>query len=130
MYNIYKDGKCPLFKNSEIRFDNDSYIFKMNDNIIGHFNLIELKDFLSVEYEVLEKYRNQGYGTLMLGVIEEYVANKYDVDSLLLLIKYDNEYSLKIAKKRGYNRNYELSEEINETGEMTNYIPYVKMLHK
>lgn len=128
MYSICRDKECEEFKDCVIRFDENSYVVKKDDIIVGHFNLVPINDYISIEYEVLPKYRMQGIGTSMINFIEKYLTDILGYDRILLLIKYDNEGSLKIAKKSDYKVDCELSEEIALTGEMTNYIPYVKKL--
>lgn len=133
METIFKDASCKLLKNTEIDFNKDSYIVSINDNIIGHFNLkpgiFNNKISISLEYELLKEYRGRGIGNYFLEIIENYVKNNFDMNEIILLIKYDNELSKLVAIKNGYSINYEYMDLMNLSGEMTNYIPFYKNIN-
>lgn len=131
--NIYKDPNCDLFKESEIYFNKDSYIVSMNENVIGHFNLIYNllgKNMVSIDYELLEQYRGKKMGNLLFGIIESYVIENTEVDNIVLLIKSDNIKSKTIAENYDYSFDYGLSEWMGQYNEMPDYIPFCKNFKK
>lgn len=125
--NIYKNPTCELFNNSSIVFNKNSYIVSLNNKIIGHFNLLIRQNKILIEYELLEQYRGLGLGNDFYQIIEQYVENNFDYDEIVLLIRYDNDRSIKIATKNNYKINYTYVEEMATYGEMTMFNPFVKV---
>ena len=127
---IYKDENCDLFKNSQLCFTKNSYIVSINDNIIGFFNAHIRQNDMMIDYELLEQYRGKGLGNYFLSIIEDYLSSNFEFDRFLLIIKYDNEKSKKVALKNNYNLDYTMSEEMSIDGEMNMYAPYTKTNEK
>jgi RimJ/RimL family protein N-acetyltransferase len=124
--NIYHDSNCDLFKDSLIGFSNDSYIVSLNDQIIGHFNLIFKNEAIIINYELLREFRGMGIGNDFYQIIENYVKQNFEFKELMLLVHFTNIKSMKIALKNEYQIDYNYLEEMNYNGELTNYNPYVK----
>ena len=125
MEKVFQDDNCSLFKDAIINYDKNSYIVSIDDKIIGHFNIVIINGIYSIEYELLKEYRGLGLGTTFLNIIEDFVYKKFNIDRILLMIKYDNLASINLAKKNGYSVDYDLYEEI--TKEDSSYSPYVKV---
>lgn len=119
---------------TDIVFNKDSYIVLVDNIVIGHFNLLfnifGVKDKVSIDYELLESFRNKKYGFSFYQIIENYVVENFNPDEIILLVKYDNEKSKRIVEKNGFSVNYSYMEKINELGEMSNYITYSKTIEK
>ena len=131
---IYKNSSCCLLGETMFKFDEDSYIVSYDDRIVGYFNLgsgiFSRDNSVSLEYELLPKYRGKGLGNLFLETVEDYVRNEEDIDEIDLLIYYDNERSKKIAVFNNYKINYADVEMMDRYGEMTNYYPFSKILSR
>ena len=130
MIKVFKDGNCELFKKTEINFNKNSYIVSIDDKIIGHFNAMFRSDGVLIDYELLKEYRGLGLGNYFLSIIEEYLSNNFEFDKFLLIIKYDNELSQKVALYNGYTIDYDMAEKMSIDGEMTMFSPYVKINEK
>lgn len=131
---IFKNLNCYSLKETMFEFNRESYIVFFNDTIVGYFNIRtgipDHEKSVSVEYELLSKFRGNGLGKILLEVIEKYIRENFDVDEIDLLIKYDNEKSQKIAISNHYKINYDDMEMMALEGEMTNYYPYYKNISK
>ena len=125
---IYHDKNCDLFKNSEILFNEKSYIVSVDSMIIGHFNLNQINDYIAIDLELLKDFQKKGHGGFFLYIIESYINNHFDFDKYLLLIRYDNKRSKYLAERNGYKIDYSFQEK--NDGEMTMYNPYYKVKKK
>ena len=70
--SIYHDPNCNLFKDSIIGFSKDSYIVSLNNQIIGHFNLIFDtfdENSILINYELLRDFRGLGIGNSFYQII-------------------------------------------------------------
>ena len=128
MVEVFQDKDCNLFKDVVIHYNEDSYIVAIDGKIIGHFNVLIINDTYSIEYELLKEFRGIGLGGKFLSIIENFVQDKFNVDEILLMIKYDNLKSIKLAKKNNYSIDYSLYEEIIK--EDSSYVPYTKRIEK
>ena len=128
---IFQDPDCDLFNDTVIRFNKDSYIVSLNNVVIGHFNLLfdmlGIKNSISIEYELLKKFRNKGLGNDFYKIIENYVINNLKYNQIILFIKYDNNNSINIALKNNYKIDYMYTELMEKCGEMTLFNPFVKV---
>ena len=127
---IFQDSIHDLIKKADISFTNDSYIVSINDKIIGFFNAHIRQNDMMIDYELLEEYRGIGLGNYFLSIIEDYLSTNFEFDRFLLIIRYDNEKSKKVALKNNYSIDYDISEEMSIDGEMTMYTPYMKTNEK
>lgn len=127
--SIYHDPNCNLFKDSIIGFSKDSYIVSLNNQIIGHFNLIFDtfdENSILINYELLRDFRGLGIGNSFYQIIENYIKQNFDFSQLVLLIHYTNIKSMKVAIKNDYQIDFDYLEEMERNGELNNYNPYVK----
>ena len=127
--SIYHDPNCNLFKDSLIGFSKDSYIVSLNNQIIGHFNLIFDtfdENSILINYELLRDFRGLGIGNSYYQIIENYIKQNFDFSQLVLLIHYTNIKSMKVAIKNDYHIDFDYLEEMERNGELNNYNPYVK----
>lgn len=127
--SIYHDPNCNLFKDSLIGFSKDSYIVSLNNQIIGHFNLIFDtfdENSILINYELLRDFRGLGIGNSFYQIIENYIKQNFDFSQLVLLIHYTNIKSMKVAIKNDYQIDFDYLEEMERNGELNNYNPYVK----
>ena len=108
----------------------NKYLIVMDNEIIGYFSFFLREDCIVIDCEIFEQYQNKGYGTIALSEFEDFLGNLYEFDKYLLIIRYDNERSKKVALKSGYQIDYMLAEEMDEDGELTMYSPYVKVKKK
>ena len=108
----------------------NKYFIVLNDNIIGYFSFFLRDNYMVIDCEIFDEYQNKGYGTIALSEFEEFIGNKYEFDKFLLIIRYDNERSKKVALKNNYKIDYLLIEEMDEYGELTMHSPYVKTKKK
>ncbi len=123
MVNIYqglneeqKDKILFKLKGNKIRFyEKESYIYEVDGNIIGYFNLTPISGCLNIDAEILEEFRGKGLGNEFLENISDYVtslcstSSKYsDYENLLLLIEPSNISAIKTAEKNGYSLDYTL----------------------
>ena len=125
MIRIYNDE---ITEDTYITKSDNTYIVEEDSKIIGYFNLTFLDNKVILDYELVKSLRNNHLGSHLLNVIEDYITDSYDVDEIILLIKYDNEKSMKIAKKNNYIIDYIFLE--NMDGEMNSFKPYVKIFKK
>ncbi len=121
---IYKDKNYD-FSDCELSFDQNSYIVSINNKVIGYFRLsiYNLKTVL-LDYELVKKYQKIGIGNYFYGIIEKYIIDNYDFEKIILMIKYDNISSIKIADENSYFIDYNLTEE----NEMHNSNVYMKTI--
>lgn len=124
MIEVFQNKNCNLFKDTVINYNENSYIVSIDGNIIGHFNVILIDDTYSIEYELLKEFRGIGLSNYFLHIIEKYVIDNFDTNRILLMIKYNNSASLKLAQENGYHVDYDLYEETMQ--EDSSYIPYIK----
>lgn len=127
--SIYHDPNCNLFKDSLIGSSKDSYIVSLNNQIIGHFNLIFNtfdKNSIIINYELLRSFRGIGIGNSFYQIIENYIKQNFEVNQLILLVHFTNIKSMKIAIKNDYKIDFDYLEEMERNGELNNYNPYVK----
>lgn len=94
---------------TEKRHDDDpshyniAFIPYYNDYPIGYISLVYLHQEYQVIYGILEKFRKQNLGALLLEEFSEYFLDRYsDIDSLNLEIKEDNLGSRQVADLVGY----------------------------
>ena len=125
MIRIYNDE---ITEDTYITKSDNTYIVQEDNKIIGYFNLTFLDNKVILDYELVKSLRNNHLGSHLLNVIEDYITDSYDVDEIILLIKFDNEKSMKIAKKNNYIIDYIFLE--NMDGEMNSFKPYVKIFKK
>lgn len=125
MINIYNTDRIK-FVDTEIGFNNNSYIVEKDNSILGHFNVIQRENMVILDYELVKQYRNKGLGNNFLKVIENYLYENFDFEKIFLFIKYDNEKSRKIAIKN----NYEISDDLDVASEMSMFDLYSKNKEK
>lgn len=126
---IYKNNGVKL-KDTNIGFNDNSYIVEINHKIIGYFNINYFGDDISFDYELLKEFRNKGIGNNFFRIIEKWIIANLDFNRILLLVKYDNEKSKNIVIQNDYYIDYNELENMEKDGEMTMYLPYVKQFSK
>ena len=81
------------------------YIVKDNDKLIGFFRpaRLESKYKIDVDYGIIEKYRNKGYGTKLLIEVSDYLLTSFDmINGIVLHIDNSNKNSVKCALNAGF----------------------------
>lgn len=123
---IYKDENYD-FGDCDLSFDKNSYIVSINNKIIGYFRLsvYDSKTVL-LDYELIKKYQKKGIGNYFYKIIEKYIINNFDFERIILMIRFDNKASTKIADEHSYFIDYSLTEE----NEMHNFNAYVKSIKR
>lgn len=124
---MFKTFKVVLNNNCYVVFKDNSYHVILNEKNIGHFNLTFVENRILIDYELLEQYRGVGLGTTFYQMIEKYVEANFEYKELILMIRYDNDRSIKIATKNNYKINYDYVEKMAADGEMTMFNPFVKV---
>ena len=74
----------------------------LTGEIIESLELDGKKDNLYLNYAILKKYRNNGYGSLLLKELTKKLL--LEIKQISLLIKQDNDSSKKLALKTGFKR--------------------------
>lgn len=122
---IYNNNGVKL-EDTNIGFNENSYIVEINQKIIGYFNINYFGDDISFDYEILKEFQNKGIGNQFFKVIENWIIQNLEFKRILLLVRYDNEKSKKIVNQNDYFIDYNELEKIEAYGEMTMYLPFVK----
>ena len=79
-----------------------SRIYLCLGNPIGQVRLNKTGNSCIISYSIAEEYRAQGYGKLILQLIENYCVKKNFADSLIGYVKKNNVASQVIFKSLGY----------------------------
>ena len=105
-------------KGNKIHFNiKESYIYEVDGEIIGYFNLTPIPELgcIDISAIIFEEFRHTGLGNQFLKNISDYVtslcstSSKYsDYEILLLLIESSNISAIKTAEKNGYSLDYTL----------------------
>lgn len=84
---------------------NKFYIAYYNKYPIGFISITYKDDEYQISYSILNKYRNQNLGSLLLQEFSEAIFERYyNVNELILKIENDNIGSKKVADLAGYNQ--------------------------
>lgn len=121
---IYKDKNYD-FSDCELSFNESSYIVSINNKVIGYFKLTmyDLKTVL-LDYELVKRYQKKGIGNYFYKIIEKYIIDNFDFERIILMIRYDNKASTKIANEHSYFIDSNLIEE----NELHNFNVYTKTI--
>lgn len=109
-----------------ICYENISKAAIINNDIIGFYTVRNIRDYLTVEYNLLNKYRNKGLGNIFVKNILEVICKEYEnVSKIYLLIDIDNVKSINVALSNGFSPEINVDEQI--ITEMPNYRIYSKI---
>ena len=115
-------------RDTHITMSDKTHIVEENNEMLGLFNTTPYDNKVIVDYELLPELRGKHLATHLLDIIEDYIIDTSEVEEILLLIKSDNEKSIKIATKNGYAIDHIFLEE--NIDELNSSKPYVKKLIK
>lgn len=122
------DFELEEFQSDFVYFDkNNSYIVYFNDSLLGFYNVVKIdcENIITIEYSLLKSFRGLHCGQKFLETIIDIVSKEYpEVEKITLMIKYNNEISMKIAKKEEFSIDINLMEKLSD--EISDYIPYSK----
>ena len=97
-----------------------AYIVVKENNPIGYIYISGSKnDEVYLEYLVLNNFRTQGYGTLLINEVCDYLYEIHNIKSVKLDISPSNKNSIKLAEKCGFIFDEEDYENRNYSGNMT-----------
>lgn len=116
------------FESKFVYFDkNNSYILYLNEAIIGFYNIVKVDcdNIITIEYALLKSFRNMHLGQMFLDTIVD-IASKQnkDTEKIVLMIRYDNDSSKRVASKDNFSIDIDLMERLCD--EIPDYIPYSK----
>ncbi len=122
-------------KSIECTSDNISLAFLVRDKSINEYiglftvkNTRCIDNAVTIEYAIHKKYRHlpEKYGTRLLNKIcnSIFLANPFNLETIILEIAKDNEHSLMIAKHLGFIEDYELHYQFSLNDYP--YIPFCK----
>ena len=78
------------------------FIYMEKSNIIGIVNYYDLYDRFELSYiEVLEKYRNNKIGSLLIEKLID-LGSKKNINNITLEVNINNEYAIKLYNKYGF----------------------------
>ena len=90
-------------KSKTFPFDTAFVVSFPSDELIGYLFISGIRgDEVYLEYSLLEEKRGHGYGSLLLGLITEYLFANYNIKDIALDIDVSNEASMKTAIGCGY----------------------------
>ena len=116
------------FQSKYVYFDEkNSYIVSQCDVIYGFYNVkkIENDNLVLIEYALLKMFRGNHFGQTFLNKIIDIVSKENkNIEKIVLMIRYDNIISKKIAEKEEFKIDINLMEQLED--EITNFIPYSK----
>lgn len=108
---------------------NKSSLIVVNSDIVGFYNvtLLEAQDSISLEYQMLDIFKNIENETKCLDLLSMHLCKKNkDFAKVLLLTKTDDENSIMVARKAGFHVDPTLQEEIELRGEMSEFVPLIQ----
>lgn len=85
------------------------YVLEIDENPIGQVRLNKTGNSCIISYSIAEEYRAQGYGKLILRLVENECVKKGFADSLVGYVKKNNIASQVIFKSLGYTETDEIS---------------------
>lgn len=85
-----------------------SYLFLIDNNIVGFFNVEKLHGYPEIQYAILKEYRNLGLGSMLLENLTTLMFLNTNCEKIYLMINRKNTPSLKVASKNGYQIDYDL----------------------
>lgn len=113
-----------LKENDSLPFNhNKSRIVVVNNMPIGFYTTYNILGKLTLEYNLFKNNRNKNIGMAFVNIVTELAGRENeDYSTINLLIKYNNDKSIKVAEQNGYHlsSDMEFSETINE--EMSGYV--------
>ena len=87
-------------------FFGKAYIVLHNIEPIGYLYISGIvNDDVYIEYSILNSKRNLGYGTLLVKEITDYIFLNYNIRQIKLDISLNNQPSINIARKNGFDLN-------------------------
>lgn len=97
-----------------------AYIVVRENSPIGYVYVSGINnDEVYLEYSVLNKFRSQGNGTLIINEVCNYLYENYNIKSVKLDISPNNKMSIQLAEKCGFIFDEEDYENRNYCGNMT-----------
>lgn len=69
---------------------------------IGFISVSIIDGLFEISYGILPKYRGKGYASKILGEFSQYLFKNYEIEDLYLQINKENEGSIKVALKNGF----------------------------
>lgn len=104
-FEEHKAWFASMLKNPNVFF----YVLLADENPVGQIRLNKINDSCVVSYSIAAPYRAQGYGKLILQLIENECVQKNFASSLVGYVKKNNVASQVIFKSLGYSESYENS---------------------
>lgn len=108
------------------------YLYYINEDPIGHVRLNYSEDMVSISYDVVQKYRGQGFEKLIIHDIERKIIENHDsIVSIVTKIKTDNIASQKIFEDNNYEQIsaesdiYVYSKSINSSSYLQNITKHI-----
>ena len=105
IFETHKTWFASVLKNPEVFF----YVLEADENPIGQIRLNKSGNSGVISYSIAEEYRAQGYGKLILQLVENECVQKNFADSLIGYVKKSNVASQIIFKSLGYSESDESS---------------------
>lgn len=114
-------------EHGNIYYADKSKVIQLGQSCIGFYTSHILFDKLTLEYNLFERYRHQGYGFSLVNIATEMVSKENPTyDSIYLLIHISNIPSISVALKNGYHECYDIDLQELVDSEMSNYRIYSK----
>lgn len=123
-----KDFDLDQFQSEFVYFDvNNSNVVYYNSIIFGFYNVkkIECDNLITIEYALVKRFRGYNIGQEFLHIIVNKVLKENsEYEKVVLMIKYSNTASKKVAQKEQFSIDIDLMERLSE--EISDYVPYSK----
>ena len=103
----------------------DTNLVLHNGVVVGQASVVFSQGIPTLQYGVISKYRNKGYGNAILNILTNKCFNE-GYDRVELMVSHCNIPSIKTAEKCGYYRNYDIESEFNLYNSDSIYITYYK----
>lgn len=101
----YTIERTMIRRTDDLNHYNIAFIPYYNDYPIGYISLVYLQHEYQIIYGILNRFRKQNLGALLLDEFSEYFLSYYsEIDSLNLKIDEDNLGSRKVADLAGYHQ--------------------------
>jgi len=100
----YEDHK-KWFEKCMLSKDVDIYIFNLEVNPVGQIRLSYNNETAIISYSIAKKYRGQGFGRVLLNLIEsELITARPDIKLLAGSVKLNNLHSQRVFEENGYEK--------------------------
>lgn len=97
-YSVHKDWFINRYKSEQCSI----FILMDNDDSIGQIRLDYKKEKAYIDYSIQKKYRNRGFGTLILKLVEKELIKRNKNLTLVAQVKKENSSSINRFEKLGY----------------------------